>query len=137
MSQGEARAGSAGGLRGRDKMHQDYRRGKKKKEKKEVRRKKNPKSFFFFFNIWNVNCEINRGVIANPPLPGNIKIYRMNLTVLLGIHPRCLPSVCTVLSKCLLINVKSNLYLSGRSIAPVGTVETLCVTKKVYQGVRR
>ena len=41
-----------------------------------------------------------RGVIFNPLLSGNIKIYKTDLIFLIGIHARCQPSVCTIIFKC-------------------------------------
>lgn len=61
---------------------------------------------------------------SNPLLSGNTKIYETDLTVLIGIHAGCQPSVCTIVFECFpkfLINIKSSLCLSGIPTAPVGT----------------
>ena len=36
----------------------------------------NSLTVFIFLNIWRANCEVNKDVISNLPLSGNIKVYK-------------------------------------------------------------
>lgn len=79
-------------------MHCDCRRGKRRDNTK-ISEQKSPIVFIFLISGMLTVISI-RGVILNPPLTGNSKIYEADLTFLIGIHARCQPSVCTIILKC-------------------------------------
>lgn len=83
------------------KMHGDYRSGERRKRQQEIVRTKVAGIFFFpFLMSGMLIIESVSGVITNAVLSGNIKIYKIDITVLQGIPPRCQPSRCMIILKC-------------------------------------